>query len=452
MGMNSVFSIARTSLFAHQQALAVTAANLANANNPAYTRQIAQFGTLAPDNRANFSFGTGVAVNDVMRIRNSVTDNQIRINNQSYYEAEKKADVLQQIESLFSEPSEFGLSNLMTQFFNSWDELALDPQSSALRTDVVQSGQMLSEKIENIYDGISQKKTDVKSEAQDVADTINTIFEQLNTVNKQIYEASVVDSGVNDLLDNRDELLEELSQYVNINVAIDENEVANVSIGGIFAVDGLHFKQFNIEDDDGIIKLTTEDGAASASLTGGSLSALLDLHNNELPAQRDELDLLVTAIMENVNAIHSQGYTVTDPAITGLDFFGEYKNGELTINQDILDDPYNLAISEDGTSGNNGIALQIAELKNSNLINNKTLSENYSELISGIANEINLQNQNASSYAIVLTQLEQTKMEYSAVSTDEEMMNIMKYQRSYDAAAKLISVADELMQTILTMV
>lgn len=450
--MNSVFSIARTSLFAHQQALAVTAANLANANNPAYTRQIAQFGTLAPDNRANFSFGTGVAVNDVMRIRNSVTDTQIRINNQSYYEAEKKADVLQQIESLFSEPSEFGLSNLMTQFFNSWDELALDPQSSALRTDVVQSGQMLSEKIENIYDGISQKKTDVKSEAQDVADTINTIFEQLNTVNKQIYEASVVDSGVNDLLDNRDELLEELSQYVNINVAIDENEVANVSIGGIFAVDGLHFKQFNIEDDDGIIKLTTEDGAASASLTGGSLSALLDLHNNELPAQRDELDLLVTAIMENVNAIHSQGYTVTDPAITGLDFFGEYKNGELTINQDILDDPYNLAISEDGTSGNNGIALQIAELKNSNLINNKTLSENYSELISGIANEINLQDQNASSYAIVLTQLEQTKMEYSAVSTDEEMMNIMKYQRSYDAAAKLISVADELMQTILTMV
>ena len=85
-------------------------------------------------------------------------------------------------------------------------------------------------------------------------------------------------------------------------------------------------------------------------------------------------------------------------------------------------------------------------------MNDKTLSENYSEFISGIANEINLQEQNAESYAIVLTQLEQTKMEYSGVSTDEEMMNLMKYQRSYDAAAKLISVADELMQTLLTLV
>ena len=90
MGLNSVFSIAKSSLFAHQQALAVTSANLANANNPAYSRQVALFGTLSPDHRASFSFGTGVAVQDVMRIRNNVTDIQIRANNQGYYDAEKR--------------------------------------------------------------------------------------------------------------------------------------------------------------------------------------------------------------------------------------------------------------------------------------------------------------------------------------------------------------------------
>ena len=452
MAINSVFGIAKTSLFAHQQALAVTSANLANANNPAYSRQIAQFGTLAPDNRGAFSFGTGVAVNDVVRIRNAVTDNQIRTNNHSFYDSQKKADVLGKVESLFSEPSEFGLSNLLVKFFNSWDKLALDPQSSALRTDVVQSGQMLSEKIDNIYTGIGETKMDVRAESQEITKSINTIIEQLHIVNKQIYEASVVGGGANDLIDTRDSMLEELSKYANLNVSIDDNNVANVSIGGVFAVDGLHFKEFGIAELNGKLQFSTDNGETISRLNGGSLNALIDVHNNKLPKQMEEVERLATTLMENVNDIHSKGYSITDPPITGLDFFSHYEYGKLEINSDLLDDPYNVAISEDQTSGNNSIALQLAELKNSKLLNNKTMSENYSELISGIANEINLQQQNAESYSIVLTQLEQTKMEYSGVSTDEEMMNVMKYQRSYDAAAKLISVADELMQTLLSLV
>lgn len=89
MGLNGVFSIAKSSLFAHQQALAVTANNLANANNPAYSRQVALFGSLRPIHGVPFSFGTGVAVQDVMRIRNNITDIQIRANNHKYYDAEK---------------------------------------------------------------------------------------------------------------------------------------------------------------------------------------------------------------------------------------------------------------------------------------------------------------------------------------------------------------------------
>ncbi len=452
MGINSVFNIAKSSLFAHQQALAVTAANLANANNPAYSRQTVLFGTLSPNHRSTFSFGTGIAVEDVLRIRNGFTDVQIRSNNHSYYDAEKRSAVLQKVERLFSEPSEYGLSNLMTQFFNSWDELALEPQSSALRTNVVQSAQLLSDKIENIHSGITQTKSDARAEAIDATKSINTILEQLNTVNKQIFKASAIGSSSNDLIDKRDSILEELSQYVNINVTIDEYNVANVSIGGVFAVDGYHFKQFKIEQNGDRLQLVTDDGAAKSSLTGGSLNGLMDMFNYELTEQLNTLDELALTIMENVNAIHSQGYTITDPAITGLDFFTDYESGKLEINEDILDDPYYLAISDDGASGNNGIALQLAELKNSELLKGKTLAENYSEFISDIANEIRLQVQKTESSAIAMTQLEQTKLEYSGVSTDEEMMNVIKYQRSYDAAAKLISVADELMQTILTLV
>ena len=452
MALNSVFSIAKSSLFAHQQALAVTSANLANVNNPAYSRQVAMFGTMAPDTRASFSFGTGVAVEEVLRIRNSVTDTQIRTNNHSYYDAEKRASVLRQIESLFSEPSEYGLSNLMSNFFNSWDELALEPSSLSLRTTVAQSAQMLSEKIDSVYTGISNAMSDARSEANDIASSINTILESLNNVNKQIYEASVVGNNANDLIDTRDSLLEELSQYVNMNVSIDENNVANVSIGGIFAVDGLHYKQFKVERDGDKIFLVTESDEVKATITGGSLSSLIDLNNNELPSQLRQLEELAVTLMENVNSVHSQGFSITEPSLTGINFFTEFKAGKLKINEDILDDPYLISISGDGTSGDNSIALKLAELKDENLLNGKTLADNYAEYVSGVANEIKLQEQNAESSALVLNQLEQTKMQYSGVSTDEEMVNVMKYQRSYDAAAKLITVADELLQTILTLV
>jgi flagellar hook-associated protein 1 FlgK len=451
MGLNSVFSIAKSSLFAHQQALAVTSANLANANNPAYSRQVALFGTLPPDHRASFSFGTGVAVQDVMRIRNNVTDIQIRANNQNYYDAEKKSVVLRQIESLFSEP-DYGLSNLMTKFFNSWDELALDPQSLELRTSVVQSAQMMAEKISTIHQGISQTRLDNRAEASDITNRINGILKQLNTVNKQIFEGAAVGSNVNDLVDTRDAMLEELSQYVNINVSIDENQVANVSIGGVFAVDGLHYQQFEVDRNNDKLSLITTDNGAKVQLSGGSLNALLKLHNNELPKQLATLDELAISLMENVNSIHSQGFSVTDPPLTGIDFFTEYKNGKLEINEDILDDPYYIAISEDGMSGDNAIAIRLAELKNDEVLNGKTLSDHYSDFITSIANDLNLQEQNVETYSLVLTQLQQTKLAYSGVSTDEEMMNVMKYQRSYDAAAKLITVADELMQTLLTLV
>lgn len=452
MALNTVFSIAKSSLFAHQQALAVTSSNLANANNPAYSRQKALFGTTAPGYRASFSFGTGVAVQDVLRVRNSVTDIQIRANNHSYYDAEKKSTILSQIESLFSEPSEYGISNLMSKFFNSWDELAIDPSSVSLRTSVVQSAQMLSEKIENVHNGINNTKHDLKSDAVNVAASINTIVKQLHTVNKQIYEATVVGSTANDLIDTRDSLLEELSQYANINVNIDENDVANVAIGGVFAVDGLHFKQFKIEQDGDKISLQTDGNEATAKITGGSLSAILEFHNKTLPDKIKKLDEFVNSLMENVNSVHSKGYSITNPPLTGIDFFTKYQNGKLEINQEIKEDSSLLAISSDGTAGNNDIALQLAELKSRSLLNDKTLSDNYSELVSGVANEIRLQQQNAESYGLVLNQLEQTKMQYSGVSTDEEMINVMKYQRSYDAAAKLITVADELMQTLLNLV
>ena len=137
---------------------------------------------------------------------------------------------------------------------------------------------------------------------------------------------------------------------------------------------------------------------------------------------------------------------------TGIDFFSKYENGVLYLNEDILKNNDNIAISSDGTTGNNEIALQLAELQNLEVLDGDTISTIYSDFVTGIANEINLQEQNAESYNLVLNQLANQKSEYSGVSTDEEMVNVMKYQKSYDAAAKMITVADELLETLINLV
>jgi flagellar hook-associated protein 1 FlgK len=122
------------------------------------------------------------------------------------------------------------------------------------------------------------------------------------------------------------------------------------------------------------------------------------------------------------------------------------------INDDILRDPRNIAISADGTGGNGALSIQLAELSSKKLIEGSTLLESYSALISEIGNEKSAASYSAESNKIVLDKLDEQKASYSGVSIDEEMTNIIKFQRSYDASAKLVKIADEMLQTIINMV
>ncbi len=452
MSLGNIFNIAKSSLFAHQQALAITSTNLANADNSKYSRQVVTFGTTSPDSGVSFTFGTGVKVSDVVSARNKIIDNHIRLNNQSYYSANKKSELLQQVESMFSEPSEYGVSSLLTEFFNSWDELAVNPTSTSLRTSVIQSAENLSDKIKSIYDGISQTKLDVQDEAENTVDTVNNLLKEINTVNKQIYTATVGGGNSNELVDTREALIDELSQYVSINVSYDNKNVANISIGGMFAADGVQSVEFSLVQDGDELSLMTSDKSASATLSGGELKGLIDLYNKDLPSQLDTLTNFATTLMNGINTIHEQGYTITDPPTTGVSFFSGFDNGSLEINQDVLDDSDNIAISSNGQIGNSDIALQLADLQNQEIFDGDTLSVGYTSFVNSVANEINLQQQKSESYSLVLEELNNQKTSYSGVSTDEEMVNVLKYQKSYDAAAKLITVADELLETIINMV
>ena len=295
MGVNKLFDISRSSLAAYQKALAVTSNNIANANNPNYARQRVVLSTEIPDVRTRVAFGSGVKLEDIVRVKSNITETQIRTYNQSYSFANKQSSILGQVESLLSEPSELGLSNLMSNFFNSWDELSVNPTSVPLRNNVVQTAQQMSTKLENLYSGMNRIKSDLKGESKDLVQKLNGLTEQIRVLNRQVYEGNATGgSSVNDLLDKRDQLVNELSQIANINVSYDEYNVANISIGGVFAVDRIQSTQFTLTEDSGKLKITTEDGAASLTLNGGELFAIAKVYNKQIPDYQKDLDTIAS--------------------------------------------------------------------------------------------------------------------------------------------------------------
>ncbi len=452
MSISKLLDISQRSLFVYQKALEVTSNNIANANDSNYSRQKVVFNPLQANTAETLAVGDGVQISDIQRLRDQFTEKQLISYTQDEYYDEKKTEILSNLESILSEPSDLGLSNLIGEFFNSWEELSVNPESTQLRTNVVQSAQNLSNKLKNIYEGFSTLRSSLEEEANTDVDSINKYVSEIRTLNDEIFRANVNGSSANALLDQRDKLVIELGKIANINVAYDSDNMANISVGGVYAVDRYYNAEFKVVEENGNLSIQTVDGISTLKLTKGSLGSVIEASNSTVPGYLKFLDSVGNAILENVNSIHESGTTNTEPQLTGISFFESYSEGNLGINSDILNDVSYIATSSDGTSGNNDIALQIAELSNSKILNGQTLVGSYSNFVSGIGNEINMSQHNSESYSLVLQQLEEQKASYSGVSLDEEMTNILQYQKSYQAAAKLITVADSLFETLLNAV
>lgn len=452
MGISRVFDIAQSSLSTYQGALDVTANNIANSSNPDYSRQRVNLSTTRAQQLGNLSWGTGIQMDSIQRVRDTLIDQQLRTNNQQYSAMDQKSTILNQVENLFSEPSDIGLSSLSAAFFNSWQELSVTPNSVTLRNNVIQAAQNMATKISSINDGLNAIKSDIISETSDKINSINSDLKQIQSLNEQIFQSKSSGVTPNELMDSRDKVIDDLSSLVNINVTYDSSNSAIISIGGVFVADKGSYVPLKSTVSNGELKITSEDGNSTPTLSGGQLSALTDLYNKTIPGYQTSLDSFVNNMVTAVNDQHTQGYTISNPSQTSIKFFDSYSNGVLSINNDILNDPNKIAISADGTSGNGDIALNIANLSSKKDSSGTALMDSYSNLVARIGNDSKSAADSSQAYQLSLNQLKQQRSSYSGVSVDEEMGNVIRFQRSYDASARLIKIADDMLQTLLNMV
>lgn len=446
MSLGKILDISKNSMAVYRKAIDVTSSNIANASNSDYSRQTVQFASEKSDGIT----GAGVKIQDVARARNELIDKQLRNYNSQYSEADQRSSVLSQVESLIQEPSDSSINSFLTDFYNSWQQLSVNPSSSALRLNVVQTAQNLSNKFEGVYTGIAQVKDDMIKDLQGKVETLNYDLGQIQDLNRQIFESNTTGQEASGLKDTRDKLVDDISKLANVNVTRNDSGDVSLSVGGIYAADRFSHTEFQISLKDGALSVSAVGSDVPAQLNGGEMFAITDLYSEKLPEYLSTLDSIGNSIVENVNLIHSKGTNLKGE--TGVDFFSSYNEGKIEINSKIARDVNNIAISSDGTSGNGSLATIIGSLKDSKVLNGQSIMDNYTSFVSTIGSDKVMADQNTSSNKLVLDQLQNQKAAYSGVSLDEEMTNVIRFQRSYDASAKLIKVADEMLQTLLNMV
>lgn len=235
-GLFATFNIGKRGLFAQQKSIDVTSHNIANANTEGYSRQRATLETTRPFGMPSMNnqvgpgqIGTGVDVSCIQRIRDGFMDYQVRKEKSTLSQYEARDKYLSQIESIFNEPSDNGLSNLIGKFFNAWDQLSKQSESSNARTVVAQQSAALADELNHTYNQLMSVKSNAQESIKQAVFDLNGMLDRLDKLNQQIMSVKVSGMEPNDLMDQRDLLLDQLSEKFNINVDADKFYSVNVS-------------------------------------------------------------------------------------------------------------------------------------------------------------------------------------------------------------------------------
>jgi flagellar hook-associated protein 1 len=451
--------IARKALQSMQQAMDVTAHNIANANTEGYTRQRVIFGTTEPFPAPSFNrpmttavFGTGVEVKTVQRVREGYFDGQTRKENQSLGSWEVTDNTMKQLETIFNEPSTSGLQTIMGEFYNSWQELSKNPESASVRNTVIQTAQMLVTSFNQIDKKFTSLQDNVNEQIGVAVGEINDLANQLSSVNKDILKAVTYGTQPNDLLDQRDQILDKLSKYLDISTVEQETGVAKVAVNGVFIVDDFSAHELQVVRDpvnSGYYNVEWTHTDASFVYTNGSLRSLVDSRDTLVPKYRTNLDTLAESMVSKINEIHGEGYSL-DGTITGLDFFSGTTAADIAISEDISG-PEMIGASLTGAQGDNSNALRIAQLKNELIMEDETVSldDYYRSLITNLGVESQTSNRMVNNSKQYLDLIETHRQSVSGVSLDEEASNMIKFQKGYQAAARLVSVMSEMLDDLI---
>ena len=458
-GLMGSLEIALQSLLAQQGALEVTSNNIANANTPGYSRQTPVFEEEPSIADGSLVFGQGVSLQQVQSVRDNVLELQLNQETGTQSQLDAYLGSMNQVATVFNETQGAGLQNVISQFYSSFQQLSTNPTDTTLRQAVLNAGQNLATAFNQASASLGQIRTSLdQSVVQDVGQ-VNQLTSQIAALNPQIAAAQAAGQSTGSLVDQRNQLISQLSGLVDISVtdAGNGNVTVSTADGTPLVVGNQSFAlTTQLDPQTGTQHVFSQGTDITESIQSGDLGGLIQARDQGVAQAQTNLDNLAASLISSTNTQHVKGFDLSGAA--GGNFFSPFTPGSSGSNAGAaaqfavaITDPSKIAASSDGTAGSNGNALALANLQNAALINGQDAGDFYSNFVAGIGNQVSTATAQDQAAGLVVQQLQNQRDNISGVSLDEEAAHLQVYQNAYNAAAQVVNVINTLTQTTINM-
>ncbi|HIA69648.1 TPA: flagellar hook-associated protein FlgK [Candidatus Poribacteria bacterium] len=367
--MNNLFSslqIAKRALSTQRLGLSVAGHNISNVNTPNYARQ-----QPLVEPGVGGAGMAGVEITYIRRVQDRVVDERLRLNTQELAKWQTLSDRLSQIETFFSDLAGIGLSGALSDFWNSWQDLTVSPESESSRLVAVQRGVVLASRLQGMNAGMEESHIDLDAEINRKITETNEITTRIGKLNQEIISIELSGSQANDQRTLRDYQLAQLSELINFRTIERKGGSVQVFVDSLSLVEGVRVTelvaQLTADSNEGSTSTASTKILASnneVAVSGGALAGLIEARDQHLPSMLTRMKTLSESLITQINKLHRLGYGLDNS--TGLEFFSGTSIDDITVNSELLADPKKLGVSgEVSAPGNNETALEIAQLQTS---------------------------------------------------------------------------------------
>lgn len=446
-GLFGTLSVALSSLAVSQQEMATTANNVANANTPGYSREVADVVTGSPINEAGIIYGTGVVLQKIDSLRDPILEIQLNQATAQQNQLNSSLQQLQQLQSQFGS-STSGIGADISNFFDSIQQLSPDPTNLELRQSVLTAAGTLASDFNTTATSLQTQRANIDLNVAQSVSTVNTLIGQIAAVNQQIGALQGEHLSANTLVDTRTNLIRQLSALVGVSVIPTDQSLSLTLANGTTLVSGSEAFPLTTQlGSDNVQHIFYGSQDITDAVTGGSLGGLIQIRDQEIPAVQSSLDQLAAGLATNINAANNQGYDLNGVQPAGNIFVPPPQNGvgaaaTLAV---ATTDPAAIGASSDGTPGSNGNLTALAAVATTPLANGQTPINSYSSIVFKVGNDTSNTSADADAASLILQQLQDQRGSVSGVSLDEEAANLIQYQTAYQAAAKVVSSVNSLL-------
>jgi flagellar hook-associated protein 1 FlgK len=448
-------SIALGALEADRGATEITSNNIANVNTPGYSRQQINLSDNPPIQIGGVLFGTGVTLGQTTSVRDNLLERRLDQENQSASQLNAFLGPLTQVQTLFNETAGSGLQTPLTAFFNSLTQLSTNPTSSASRQGVITAGQNLATAFNQTANNLQALQSNTDLGVQQSVSQINGLTTQIASLNTQISGAEGVGQDPGAALDQRTQLLRQLSGVVGISEADAGNGSVTVTTtsGAALVVAGQSFAlTTQVNANSTYHDVYSQGTDITSTITSGALGGQIQVRDQEIPSILNKLDTFANGLANSVNTQSKAGFDAN--GIAGVNFFTPPTSptGAASGLKVAITDPNLVAASSDGTVGSNGNVQALANLQNQAIVGGQTPANYYSGLVFQIGNDVSQAQSEQTAVGLVQKQLQDQRGAISGVSLDEEAVNLIKYQSAYQASANVVNVINQLLTATLNIV